>query len=139
SGEVHSEANKEVNRIITLMKDSKEKLEDPETYFNLKPNERRDEMYEFGHDSYYLCFNWLNGFYEIKDKKLVATIYEKLGHYGINESERRFKQTEYRFDRNLNGENVWTSGKKSFSSAELVQEWISNFLETLSQREKNCS
>lgn len=137
NGDVINESDNEVKKIILLMKESKAKLEDPETHFNLSNSERREEMYEFGNDSYYLCFNWHNAYYEIKDRKLVVTIYEKLGHHGINPEEKRFKQVEYKFDRDLNGNNIWTAGKKSFSSEELVKDWIIVFLEILSQRERN--
>ena len=139
SGNVIQESDDEVKKIILLMKESKTKLEDPESYFNSSASERREEMYEFGHDSYYLCFNWHNGFYEIKDRKLVVTVYEKLGHIGINERENRFKQIEYKYDRDLNCNNIWKAGNKSYSSEELVKDWISTFLETLAQREKNRS
>ncbi|MFC0776366.1 hypothetical protein [Terrimonas alba] len=137
NGNAIAESDNEVKKIIALMKEAKSTLEDPETYFTLNFSERREEMYEFGHDSHYLCFNWHRGFYELKDRKLVVTIYEKLGHYGINEGEKRFKQVEYKFDRDLNENNIWTSNKKNYSSEDLVKEWIGSYLEVLSQREKN--
>jgi hypothetical protein len=134
-----AESDNEVKKIIQLMRETKTKVEDPESHFHLSTSERREEMYEFGHDSYYICFNWHNRTYEIKDRKLLVTIYEKIEHYGINEGERRFKQVSYKFDRDLSGNNVWTDGRKSYSSNELVENWVSDYLDILSKREKNRS
>jgi len=58
---------------------------------------------------------------------------------GINEGERKFRQINYKFDRDLNGNNIWTDGEKSFSSVEFVEDSISFFLKILSQRKKNRS
>ncbi len=133
------ESDNEIKRILKLMREIKSQLEDPESHFLLNTLERREEMYAFGHDSYYLCFNWHNGNYEIKDRKLLVTIFEKLEHYGIDEDERKLKQVAYKFDRNLLGDNVWANGKKTYSSEELVNDWVAEFLETLSKREKTRS
>jgi len=131
-------ANEEVSIIISLLKQSKEQLEDSATSFHFGTNERKNQMYEFGYDGYYLCFNSRNGFeYEMKDGQLIVTIYEKLGHQGINESERRIKQTTYKFDRDLHGNNLWTDGIKAYSTNELVRIWVMDFVETLEEREKN--
>lgn len=130
-------ANEEVSGIISLLKHSKEQLEDSSSYFNFGTNERPNQMYEFGNDGYYLCFNAKDGFqYELKDGQLLVTIYEKLGHQGINERERRIKQTTYKFDRDLYGNNLWTDGKKSFMTNELVRLWVMDFVETLEVRER---
>lgn len=133
------QADKEVRNIIELMKTTKTQLEDPESHFHLATSERQNEMYEFGHDSYFLCFNWLTGSNDIKNRKLLVTIYEKLGHHRLNEGEKKYKQIEYKFDRDLLGSNVWTDSKKSFLSNDLVNYWVAEYLEILSRREKNYS
>ncbi len=137
SGDALLASDNEVEKIIDLLKESKEKIEDPETFFKLNTAERLKEMYQFGNNSYYLCFNWLHQYYEIKDRTLIATIYEKLGHEGMPVNENRFKRVEYKFDRDLNGNNIWVGENKSFSSLELIHLWVSRFLEILGNREQN--
>lgn len=126
----------EVANMIQLLKESKAEIEDPATFLNLSTEERLKEMYQIGHDSYYLCFNWLHQYHEIKDRILVATIYEQRGHYGIRD-DRVIQETKYTFDRALNGNNIWTAGTKTYISTELVHFWVSNFLDVLGTREKH--
>lgn len=130
-------ANEEVKIIIELLKTSKTQLEDSSSNFLLRTGERPNQMYEFGHDDYFLCFNALDGFqYDISECKLIATIYQKIGHYGLNYSEKRFQRIEYKFDRDLMENNIWTSGPQSYTSKELVHKWVSDFIKILEEKEK---
>ncbi len=138
NGDAVLASDTEVENMIQLLKESKEQIEDPATFFKLSTEERLKEMYQFGHDSYYLCFNWHHQYYEIKDRNLVVSIYEQRGHYGMND-ERRIKRIEYKFDRALIGHNIWTEGNKIYTSSELVHFWVDNFLDVLGSREKNRS
>jgi hypothetical protein len=139
AGDAIQESDNEVKKIIRLMKEAKGALEDPGSSFLFDFSERKEEMYEFGNNSIYLCFNWHNGSYEIKDRNLYVTVYERLGHWRINQSDRQYKQVVYKFGRDLNSNNIWAVGGKSYSSEELVNDWLSYFLEILSQKEKNRS
>jgi hypothetical protein len=134
NGEAQTSSDNEVVKMIELLKDNKAKIEDPDTYFKFSTEEREREMYQFGNNGYNLCFNWFHQYHEIKDRSLIVTIYEKLGHHGI----------DYKFDRDLEENNIWKPESniwavknKYFTSTELVDYWVSMFIDVLVKREKN--
>lgn len=141
--EVVATANKEVKYIIDKLKLLKPVIEDPSSYLYLATEERQFPlMYEFGYKGHYLCFNNHSQFQIlIKNHQLSllgmlrVVIYEKDDSYGSNKEVRIIKKVELTFDQNLIGQNGWSdvsSGNSFILSDDLIDKWVSNFLEVIS-------
>ncbi|MFN3952795.1 MAG: hypothetical protein ACK4KT_10380, partial [Thermaurantimonas sp.] len=144
SQEAIREANNELNKIITKLKDLKPIIEDPSTYLHLGTSERPNPpMYEFGYNGYYLCFNNSTPYqYDIESGILKVSLYEKSGHQYIVYKEHVLKQANYRFDRDLIGNNGWSdhkTGKDFLTTDELIEKWVKQFINDIGKRKKNHS
>jgi len=131
-------ARMEIISIIDKLKELKPQIEDPTTHFYLSTMERSEAMYGFGHESFFVAFNLTKLFdYGIDDGLLRVLLFEKSGHQGINETENVLQIEEFKFDRDLRGNNGWssTTGHKLFqTSDELIDKWVKKFLDELSKR-----
>lgn len=139
-----SEANNELQKIVEKLKDIKPIIEDPSTYLHLGTSERpRPPMYEFGYSGYNLCFNNSSGFdFDIESGVLKVTLYEKSGREHSDDKEQIHKQTNYRFDRDLIGNNGWSehrTGKDFLTTDELIDKWVKQFINDIGKRKKNHS
>jgi hypothetical protein len=143
--EVVATANKEIKYLIDKLKLTKPTIEDPLTDLYLNTEERLyPPMYEFGYKGCYLCFNNSSSFQiSVRNHQLVllgmlrVVIYEKDDFYGSNEEEIIIKQVDLKFDRNLLGQNGWAdynTGDGFVVSDELLDKWVSNFLEVIGNR-----
>ena len=137
-----SAARNEIVSIITKLKDLKPQIEDPETFFHLSTIEREDAMFGFGNNDFFVAFNCCSPFnYKIENGLLRVILFEKQEHYDMNETEKVFQSEEFKFDRDLVGNNGWasTSNKKnSFqTSDDLIDKWVKKFLDELSNRNQN--
>lgn len=136
------EANNELQRIVEKLKEIKSTIEHPSTNLYLRTSEHQSpQMYEFGYNGYYLCFNNSIEFdYDIRSGVLSVTLYEKSGHEHFDYKEQIHKQSNYRFDRDLIENNGWSdreTGKDFLTTDELIDKWVKLFINNIGKREKN--
>ncbi len=131
-------AKQEVISIIKDLKKIKNSIEDPSSNFTFGVGERPNEMYEFGYRNLYLCFNWDRPYaYELEVARLKVSLYEKHGHYGLDYHEDLINKKEYRFDQYLLENNGWSNhqtGKDFIVTKDLIDNWVSDFLNYLEKR-----
>jgi len=130
----------EVKIIMTKLQQAKKDIEDPATHLYLGTGQRNEEMYEFGYNGYYLCFNLSSPFIYGLDGRLRVTLYEKKGHQGINYEENVSKQMSFKFDRDLLGNNGWSdfeTDKNFIQTDELIDKWVKKFIDEIGRRKKN--
>jgi len=135
------EANREILKIVEKLKEIKPIIEDPTTHLHLGISQRHQPpMFEFGYNGYYLCFNNRSGFeYGIERGVLQVSLYEKSGHEHFDYKEKVHKQSHYRFDRDLIGNNGWSdqkTGKGFLSTDQLIDKWVKQFINDIGKRKK---
>jgi hypothetical protein len=144
SQEAVTQANRELRTIIEKLKVLKPIIEDPENFLDLATSERTNlPMYEFGFNGYYLCFNSVYPIqHDIANGTLKVTIYEKRGHEQTDYKEYINKQSIFRFDRDLIGNNGWSEhnrGNDFLTTDELVDKWVKQFITDIGKRKKKHS
>jgi hypothetical protein len=141
SNKVFAAANEEVEKIIELLKESKEIIKTNSSFPNFSTNEDPGRFYEFGYNNYLLLFIWQQSYFEMKDRHLEVLIYQKIkkSHLGLPDVETSFHQAIYSYDRDLSQNNIWVNSNNSFNSQDLVFFWVSKFIDFLGAREKNRS
>jgi hypothetical protein len=144
SQEAVTQANRELRTIIEKLKVLKPIIEDPENFLDLATSERTNlPMYEFGFNGYYLCFNSVYPIqHDIAKGTLKVTIYEKRGHEQTDYKEYIHKQSIFRFDRDLIGNNGWSEhnrGNDFLTTDELVDKWVKQFITDIGKRKKKHS
>ncbi len=126
------EARNQVSILIAKLKERKAALEDPSTGFNLGMISRREEMYGFGHERKYICFNWCRPeAYDINVAMLIAVLMERTGVWEFDMKEIVEKRTQYKYTRSPDGEDGWVdfeTGENFISSDDLVDKWFDDFL-----------
>lgn len=132
----------EVHSIILRLKEIKLQIEDPSTNLHLSREERTDQMYSFGHNGYNLRIEW-NGphIQKVSHALMRISLYEASGHHRINYRENIIKQCDYKFDRDLIGNNGWLvaeSGKNFQSSNQLIETWATRFIDDIGKRRTNA-
>ena len=130
----------EVKNIITKLKKAKEEIEDPATNLYLGIRQRNDDMYEFGYNNYYLCFNLSTPFKFGLNGRLRVSLYEKSGDINFDYKENIMIQSSYRFDRDLINNNGWSdfeTGRNFVTTSELIDKWVTMFIDGIEKRKKS--
>ncbi len=138
SNEATHNAIAELKIIMDKLPEIKKEIEDPTTNLMLGTGQDRG-MYEFGYHNFYLCFFCSRIDYGLAGQ-LKISLYEKSGHKGFDYKENILKQSVYKFDRDLIGNNGWSNydtGKDFITTNELIDHWVKKFIEDLGRRKKN--
>jgi hypothetical protein len=143
SSEAIQNAYSEMTLLIQKLKSIKPLIEDPSSNLHLSISERTGypQMFEFGHQNYFLCFNNSTGFeYGIKNGILRISLYEKNDYQGLDYKELVHKKVELKFDRNLMGHLGWSDSNQTnrfYTSDELVDKWVKDFIDNIGKKRKN--